>query len=349
MKDSNKKDTRYLSFLSVVACLAVVFLHTNGCFWNFSATGRYWLTANIIESVFYFAVPVFFMISGATLIDYSDRYSTTVFFKKRILKTVIPFVVWSLLAIPFAVFVLKTVKPESIHAIYAMNTVFNASLVGYYWFFPSLIGAYLSMPLLSAIDKAKKKSAFTYVAVAGFLLNGLIPFVKDWVLPRMSFPFTVIVVGYPIIYLVIGYLLAHYDCSKKWKCAVYIAAAAALMAHILGTYTLSMEAGTVVKKFKHLVVAVPYACGVFLLFKTYGNRILDRWKWLAVFVDWFKKYTFAIYLLHWFGIKILNHLHPFDTKSLVYRLGAPFVIVPACIGVTMLLRKIPVIRRLLPD
>ena len=89
----HKKDTRYLSFLSVVACLAVVFLHTNGCFWNFSATGRYWLTANIIESVFYFAVPVFFMISGATLIDYSERYSTTVFFKKRILKTVIPFVI----------------------------------------------------------------------------------------------------------------------------------------------------------------------------------------------------------------------------------------------------------------
>ena len=71
----------YISVLAVLSTFAVVFLHSNGCFWAFSKS-RYWLTANIIESVFYFAVPIFFMISGATLINYKERYDTKTFFKK---------------------------------------------------------------------------------------------------------------------------------------------------------------------------------------------------------------------------------------------------------------------------
>lgn len=51
----NKSDNRieYITLASVVSAIAVVFLHVNHCFWQFG-TGRYWFTANIIESVFLF-------------------------------------------------------------------------------------------------------------------------------------------------------------------------------------------------------------------------------------------------------------------------------------------------------
>lgn len=77
----NKKDNRikYISLASVLSAIAVVYLHTNSCFWNFS-TARYWLTANIIESIFYFAVPIFYMISGSMLIDFNKRYPINEFF-----------------------------------------------------------------------------------------------------------------------------------------------------------------------------------------------------------------------------------------------------------------------------
>lgn len=80
----------YVENLSVLSAFAVVALHVNGVFWNFSYD-RYWLTANVIESLFYFAVPIFFMITGVTLLDYNDRYSTKEYFKKRIKKTFLPF------------------------------------------------------------------------------------------------------------------------------------------------------------------------------------------------------------------------------------------------------------------
>ena len=82
----SKGKIEYLDVLNVIAMFAVVMLHANGCFWTYS-TDRYWFEANIIESVMYFGVPVFFMISGATLLDYRERYSTKDFFIKRIKKT----------------------------------------------------------------------------------------------------------------------------------------------------------------------------------------------------------------------------------------------------------------------
>ena len=64
-------EASYISALNVLSCMAVVFLHTNCVFWDFKKE-NYWITANIIECIFYFAVPVFFMISGATLIIEND-------------------------------------------------------------------------------------------------------------------------------------------------------------------------------------------------------------------------------------------------------------------------------------
>ena len=128
---SGKADTRYLSLLSVIACLSVVILHTNNCFWRFSSTEFYWKTANLVESLFYYAVPVFFMISGATLIDYPQRYSTLVFFRKRLTKTLIPFVFWSLAGLAFSIWVLGSVDPATVGKRFLINSVADAQIVTY--------------------------------------------------------------------------------------------------------------------------------------------------------------------------------------------------------------------------
>ena len=121
--------TAYIDVLSVLAALAVVSLHTNGCFWQFSATERYWKTANIIEGLCYFAVPIFFMINGATLIDYRSRYSTVEFFKKRVMKTVIPFISWSLIGILFRLYYLKDLKIEELSMRWIVQGINHTSIV----------------------------------------------------------------------------------------------------------------------------------------------------------------------------------------------------------------------------
>ena len=341
-----KEDTRYITLLSVISCLAVVFLHTNGCFWNFSSSESYWKTANIIESVLYFAVPIFFMVSGATLIDYSDRYSTKIFFIKRIKKTVIPFLVWSLIGLAYSCLILKTVAIESVGKKYIINSILYASVVTYYWFFPPLFCVYLCMPLFTAVEKSKRRSTFLYLVVAGYFVNSFVPFVKNLLSIDVSFPFSIYVISNQLLFTTTGYLLSHYECRKKQKGCIYVMAVIALLAHIVGTYFVSMNAGKSMRTFKNIAISLPYASGIFLLVKTYGNKLMDGM--FGKTVNFLKKYTFSIYLLHWFVIKTLNYLYPFDTKSIVYRLGMPFVIIPICIGLTIILRKVPIVKHLVP-
>lgn len=101
MQETTHK-SEYIMLVNVLSMLAVVYMHVNNCFWTFS-TERYWKSADVIESVMYFAVPCFFMISGANLMDYRKRYDTKTFLIKRTKKTIIPYIFWSLFGIGFGI------------------------------------------------------------------------------------------------------------------------------------------------------------------------------------------------------------------------------------------------------
>lgn len=90
----------WITVANISACLGVIILHANGIFWAFPS-GHLWYTANFLETFFYWPVPVFFMISGATLIDYRERYSTKTFIIKRLQRTLIPFIAWSVFSVVY--------------------------------------------------------------------------------------------------------------------------------------------------------------------------------------------------------------------------------------------------------
>lgn len=66
------KRIEYISLASVLSAIAVVFLHANVTIADFNYS-PYWFVANIIHSTFIFAVPIFFMISGAMLLDFREK------------------------------------------------------------------------------------------------------------------------------------------------------------------------------------------------------------------------------------------------------------------------------------
>ena len=86
----------YFDLLNIAATICVVYLHCNGMVHTF-ARGWNWVLGLAIECVFYWAVPVFFMLSGATLIGYRKRYSTADYLKKRVSRIFVPFFAWSLI------------------------------------------------------------------------------------------------------------------------------------------------------------------------------------------------------------------------------------------------------------
>ncbi len=343
-----KQNTSYITLLSVVSAIAVVILHTNDCYWQFS-TARYWITANLINAVFVFAVPVFFMISGATLLDYPMRYSTREFFRKRFIKAVVPFVAWSIICLLLDMFYFRSISPDDLSVKFILNGFANNSFNSVYWFFWPLFGVYACIPLFAAVPKDKRRSLFSYLAVICFVINALIPFVIRVFSLGLTMPLSVRVGSGYLLYILIGYLLNTYE-TKLWqRIAIYIAGMIGLFLYSYGTQVLSFEAGRIVDTLKGAtnVTSICYATGVFLLFRQIGNRLMDI-RWLHKLVYILKDYSFCIYLLHMPLLRAITKTFSFDTRSIIWRLGGVVVVVPICMAITYILRKIPIMRKIVP-
>ena len=339
----------YISFANVIATLAVVFLHVNGCFWDFSATEAYWKTANIIESIFYFAVPVFFMISGATLLDYHDRYGTKEFFLRRIHKSVIPYLGWSLISL-IAQICLHLISIDEINARYVLSGLFAGRIVKIYWFFPVLFSVYLSVPVFALIPKEKKIRAFTYFAGVGFLVNILIPFLNTVSKLQIEFPISFLAgTGY-LFYIAVGYLISHVDISGRGRVILYGLAGIGFIIHLSGTWYLSMATGGIDATFKGYcnLPSVLYSVGIFLCLKQIGTRLMNK-QVIARFIRWVNNYTFGIYLIHVGVIWIICQVIPvIDVRSIIWRVSAPFVVFFISVAGIFILKKIPGVRKLVP-
>ena len=173
----NKKSTDYITFVIVVSAFAVLTLHTNNCFWFYTGKEDFWFSANIIECVFYFAVPLFFMVSGITLMDFFDRYSMKRFFARRFMKTMLPFLVWSLVAMGIDLYTGKRVWSDiTVKSVYQGLT--GNGFVSIYWFFYALFIMYMCMPLYAAVEKSKRMLVFSYLVIATFVFNIFLPFLK---------------------------------------------------------------------------------------------------------------------------------------------------------------------------
>lgn len=161
---------KYVVILNIIASLGVVYLHVNKVFWEFSYD-NWWISANAIECLFYFSVPVFFMLSGCNLMDYRERYSTKEYIIKRIRKTVIPFIFWNgIIAFICECMIAKT----SLRG--ALDNFLNSRYIGgIFWFFIPLFGIYMSIPFLSLIPKDIREKNLGYFLIICFIVEIFIP------------------------------------------------------------------------------------------------------------------------------------------------------------------------------
>ena len=342
---ARRKD--YLTLISVVCAISVLTLHTNGCFWDFSATEKYWKTANIIESVFYFAVPLFFILSSVTLIDYQDRYSLKEYFLKRLHKAMIPFVIWSLFGLAGILF-LKKVARSDLSLIYIIDGIVNAKFVPMFWFFSSLFTIYLCMPLFAAVKKSKRRECFTYLSVSAFVLNILLPFLHTLFEWDIDIPYSIQVASGALYWIPFGWLLDNTEFSKKQRYIIYFLGLVGLIVHTLGTYVFYMKSGEVVRTFKgyNSLTSVLYSSGVFVLLKQIGKKTMVGG--FARFINWLSGYTYPIYLMQFFLLSIFPKFPFVDGKSIIYQLGGPYVMIPIIILITTCLRKIPFLCWIVP-
>ena len=169
----------FLDYLRVLACLMVILVHA--CEFYFingtqigirSLSDGFWVS--LIDSAFRCSVPLFVMISAWLLVPVQS--SPRDFFRRRLTRVLIPFVIWSVL---YAVLPLLWggELSDTRAALHHLALNFNDAS-GHLWFVYMLIGLYLVMPVLSPwLGKAGRRGERWFLAA--WFLSSFFPYLRD--------------------------------------------------------------------------------------------------------------------------------------------------------------------------
>lgn len=163
----------WIDWMRVLACFMVMVVHSTEPFYLggegaliASKADAFW--ASFFDSVVRCCVPLF--IIASSFLQFPLHYSTGEFIKRRAVRILIPFIVWSIF---YALY-----WGEPVDNLKALALNFNYA-AGHLWFVYMLIGVYLLMPLLSPwAEKVSKKELEIYIGI--WLFSTLIPIFRDW-------------------------------------------------------------------------------------------------------------------------------------------------------------------------
>lgn len=351
----SKKDSSYVLYmdlLNIAACIAVVILHVNTAVHTFSYE-RYWLTSMILEATFYWAVPVFLMLTGATLLDYRERYSTGVFLKRRLGKVVPPYIFWSVIAILWGIVYLRNIPLESINSVAKIvDNIMNSRALEIYWFFPLIIGVYFCIPVLSAIPSEKRlgrSGIYTYMIAYVFITVSVLPMLLNLAGIQWNGNFSIMIGGGYLIFPLLGYFLANTELKKVHRWIIYLAGIGGWILYYAGTVMASYLTGEFSSAFKGYtkVSGVLMGCAVFVFFKYHDWKFLRRGKIITV-IKTLSGCTFGVYLVHWYFMEFIVRHFAISNRSWQWRVFSVFLIYPVSLLVVLIIKKIPILKKIVP-
>ena len=334
----------YISILNVLACIGVVILHTFETGYTSDAN---FVFEVLIRAIAYCAVPVFFMITGATLIDYRERYDTKTFFKKRLLKVIIPLIIWSIIY-----FIINFFKGKfSINDLsfkFVFEYFFLVKTNPIFWFFVVIIGIYLAIPVISLIPQESRRKDFLYIIIITFVFNQFLPDLLYHLNLNynydLKFPLTYS--GW-ISFIFIGYYIDKYEIVKKHRVIIYVLGIIGFLTMVVPTIFISYHKNESCSWFDEYYDApcVLYSASVFLFFKSKinNNQIVTK---IMPFFNFVAPTTLGIYVLH---IAIRDFLRYFYTYSYFgMNLVLTLSILTICLIVVKIVQKIPGLRHIFP-
>lgn len=318
----------YIDILNIIACFCVVCMHCNGWIHKFIKDDL-WGARVLIEVVCYFAVPVFFMLSGATLLNYHQRYSTAEFYKKRFIRTVVPYLFWS------TTFYIIYLLRDNSHFGWKETIIrFTTGEVPYtfYWFFIPLFLLYIFMPFFSLMVEKLNKSQLLFLCLLLFVFQSVIPTISS--VANLNLSFQTPIAGYAI-FMFLGYLLANndYESNNKFYWSLSIVCFLILICRYYLVYQLNEKSEPLFSYFG--LYSILPSIWIFLFIKRIAkplqlNRYISTWRFLA-------SKSYGVYLLHAFFIVVLEQFIPM--YSLLFMTLGVLITYLSAILVTYLLQQ----------
>lgn len=346
-QNANEGRILYYDILNILACFCVIWLHCNGMVHKYIPITA-WKTSLIVEVIAYWAVPVFFMLTGATLMDYRKKYDTKTFFLKRIKKTVIPFFLWSVLIFIWKYFTHR-IEIENISFRAIMNILILNQQENIYWFFWAIFSVYLSIPVLSLLTEEKNRKVLWYIVIVSAIFNSIPLFSNITKISHNKYFNFPVASGY-IMYVVLGYLIATQKINKGKRYLIYSLGIFSAILRYVVTYYLSVRDGSTNKLlFEYLYfTALFLALAVFVFIKNINFDKIIKSEKTAKIISRISSCSFGIYLMHrvimTYEIKFLNVY----TYSWQWRTIGAIATYLICLAIVYIIKKIPILNKIVP-
>ncbi len=344
----------YVKVVRAFAMLVIVTFHVTFpliYLYNSISYGDWWIANN-----FYIwgkiGSPLFTMVSGMLLLNPSKDQPILVFFKKRFVKVLLPFVAWSLLYLLWRIFI----RGDAFTLKAAIILLIEGPVYYHLWFIQMILGLYLATPILRIYIRHAKRENLTYFLIVWLVTDSLLPIIKRFLGVTIGID-VVVTTGY-VGFFVMGYYLRNISLTRRQIIPVLLTIVAALLFTQYATNALTVQnEGTfdnffvLNDSFNLIIVAI----GLFLLFKSIDyEQLFHKFFFVEKLVMWISSCSLGIYFVH---VVIIEELaggrlgFTLSANSFYPLLSIPTIsilVMALSIGVIMLLKQIPVVRNIVP-
>lgn len=337
------------------AIIVMVIFHSTGAYFlplsNKADNHSWWLIANFIRTSTSYCVPLFVMLSGMLLLGKIE--SLSLFFRKRFLKIIPPFIAWIFLHFIYLIYIEGNIySAEEI-----IKLTLKGSVYSHLWFLYMLIGLYLATPILRIFCKNSDSQTLLYFILIWAIGVGVIPIIEKIYVCEINTRM-VVTTSY-VGYFVAGYYFKNLILTSKQISVAFCGLAALIVFTALAVDKFSTpgpikEITFFTETTRINIIIISFLTFLILKSIDYSKH---SFPFLEEIILYLSKTSFGVYLVHYV---IMTNLRNGSLGFTIYRLGGEVLhpipgifmifIVTMLISllVVSILQHIPYVKKIVP-
>lgn len=352
------KQHTYIHVLRIIAAFFVIFNHSGDygfyLYTNYDVGSvHFWIY--LVFSVFSkISVPLFFMISGALLLN-KPHEPLKDLWGKRILKSLIPLITFSLIYYLYTLY--WSGEPFRLSVFF--RTLYSSDWMYHLWYMYAYIAYLICLPFLRSLVQSLPNKYFYYMIVLALVFNGILP-CAEYLLSQGSVSINhylrpAWLLSNAVLYPCIGYFLQHRlpDCLKKkhffilWGCNII---GFALSCYL--TYFSAKLSGATPKTETFHGCFVLLNCICLFVSAKYVFSKFTTPSWILKILKSNADCTLGIYLMHLlfkdrlFLMRMLEKMRAIGINYLLATMVYCVCIYLICYAITFGISKIPLLRKI---
>jgi len=237
----NAESTRQIrpDALRIVSLFAVIMIHSAApLLTKYQEMGaQTWWIGNLYDSLFRWCIPVFIMLSGRFIIEKADGRNIGQYVRRRVRRTVLPFLVWSVLYFLWR----KQVNGENLEWTAFFVLMLRRPIYYHLWFLYIMIGLYFLAPILNHYLRGSSGRNRVYVITLWAFFGSILPLFHHFFGISL---FAVNRNGNSILvyvgYFLLGYLLRDIPVTRGQRMIAGTVFVVAFLVTAFGTYYVSI-------------------------------------------------------------------------------------------------------------